>query len=334
MKTRALLFLNTLALLAAVFIACGHGGDNHTPPPPAEDSRPRVLISTDLGGSDKDDTQSIVHALLYSDAYRVEGLVSSWKNGKASAFHEAIDVYAKDYPQLLKHGPYPTPDYLHSIVRQGATAPSPAAGWSTATEGSRLIVERALAPSAYPLDVIVWGSITDVAQAVHDAPEIKQKIRLCSSGSWNTRQDEAARAFLATHTDLLWVEQDHSGRGIYLTGLNDKSRYGNIGFVRDVVKPAGALGAYYYQQSKTINVNAYGMKMGDTGTLLFALYGNWSNPGADSWGGRYCQYGPRFWGDCHDKELAIGGYTGARTVSVHRQQILEDFEHKLSRLHP
>lgn len=37
--------------------------------------KPRVLISTDIGGTDPDDSQSITHLLMYNDLFELEGLV-------------------------------------------------------------------------------------------------------------------------------------------------------------------------------------------------------------------------------------------------------------------
>ena len=39
--------------------------------------RYRVIVYTDIGGSDPDDFQSMVHYLLYSDLFDTEGLISS-----------------------------------------------------------------------------------------------------------------------------------------------------------------------------------------------------------------------------------------------------------------
>src|SRR5947209_6073939 len=39
--------------------------------------RHRVLVSTDIGGTDPDDFQSLVHLLVYADHFDIEGLVSS-----------------------------------------------------------------------------------------------------------------------------------------------------------------------------------------------------------------------------------------------------------------
>ena len=40
-------------------------------------ARPRVVVTTDIGGTDPDDFQSLVHLLLYADVLDIEGLISS-----------------------------------------------------------------------------------------------------------------------------------------------------------------------------------------------------------------------------------------------------------------
>ena len=66
-------------------------------------TRYRVIVTTDIGGSDPDDFQSMVHYLLYSDLFDTEGLISSptWGTGRASYILEVIDAYEKDYPKLF-----------------------------------------------------------------------------------------------------------------------------------------------------------------------------------------------------------------------------------------
>ena len=41
------------------------------------ESRPRVIVSSDIGGTDFDDFQSLVHLLVYSDRIDLEGLIAS-----------------------------------------------------------------------------------------------------------------------------------------------------------------------------------------------------------------------------------------------------------------
>lgn len=61
--------------------------------------KPRILISSDIGGSDDDDFQSAVHLLMYSNLFEIEGLVSSpYGKGTKKDFFDVIDLYEKDLP--------------------------------------------------------------------------------------------------------------------------------------------------------------------------------------------------------------------------------------------
>ena len=101
-------------------------------------TKPRILISTDIGGTDPDDNQSLAHLLMYSDRFHIEGLVSSPSYGKGSV-HEIlrmIDLYEKDLPRLLVHQKgFAKPQYLRSISKQGRSGKAPYVGYSKATEG-------------------------------------------------------------------------------------------------------------------------------------------------------------------------------------------------------
>ena len=102
-------------------------------------NRYRVIISTDIGGGDEDDIQSMIHYLLYSDLFDTEGIISSPpQKGRKKNILEVIDEYEKDYHNLKTYSDeYPKPDYLRSIAKQGATNPSLQKGYSNPTEGSR-----------------------------------------------------------------------------------------------------------------------------------------------------------------------------------------------------
>lgn len=61
-------------------------------------TRPRVLISTDIGGDDEDDFQSMVHYLVHADLFETEGLVSSPPSaGRAANIIECLDACEADY---------------------------------------------------------------------------------------------------------------------------------------------------------------------------------------------------------------------------------------------
>jgi len=294
----------------------------------AED-RPRVIVSTDAGGSDPDDFQSLVHLLIYADVLDIEGLISSPPGrGRETDIREVIDAYAEDYDRLAKHSDkYPSPDTLRTATKQGAADPAPAMGWSQATAGSRWIVERARAADERPLWVLVWGSLTDVAQAVHDAPAIKKKIRVYSIGSWNTRQDRAARDYLfEQHPDLWWIENDTTFRGIYIGGDQDDD-LGNRTFVERHVKGHGALGKLFVRKKADI-------KMGDTPSLLYLLSGDPDDPTAPHWGGAFVKtdHGPHYWTDNPDRSLSEGGRAGAKTINRWREEYLRDWQRRMDRL--
>lgn len=68
------------------------------------EERPRVLVSSDIGGTDQDDFQSMVHLLAYSDMFDVEGLISSPHGpGRREHILQVIDKYQIDYPHLRAH---------------------------------------------------------------------------------------------------------------------------------------------------------------------------------------------------------------------------------------
>ena len=107
--------------------------------------RHRVLVSTDIGGTDPDDLQSMVHLLVYSDCFDLEGLVSSpYGPGRKEQILGVIDAYQNDYPNLRTYSDrYPERDALRAITKQGAVATPDDTGVAGATEGSDWIVECA-----------------------------------------------------------------------------------------------------------------------------------------------------------------------------------------------
>jgi hypothetical protein len=327
-------------LRLAVFCACfaaiaAMGGDVMAEPVPRGGAlageRPRVVVSSDIGGSDPDDFQSMVHLLVYANVLDLEGLVASPPGkGRASDILEVLAAYEKDYPRLARHSKhYPKPDALRRLVKQGAEDPAPRAGWSAPTEGSRWIVERARAADPRPLWVLVWGSLTDVAQAVHDEPAIKEKLRVFSIGSWNTKQDRAARDYLyKKHPDLWWIESDTTFRGMYIGG-EQGGEWGNRAFLARHVKDHGALGDLLVRKKRDL-------KMGDTPSLLYLLRGDADDPTAPHWGGAYVKtdHGPHYWTDNPVPSLAEGGRSGAKTVNRWRQDYLSDGRERMDRALP
>ena len=315
-------------LIALAALAAGPEGGVLDGPPA------RVIVSTDAGGSDPDDLQSLVHLLVYADRLDLEGLVSSPpKSGRAADILRVVDIYAKDYLRLRTHSDrYPTPDHLRGITVQGAEHPAPHAGFSDSTAGSRLIVARARADDPRPLYVLVWGSLTDVAQAVHDAPEIKDKIRVYFIAAWNRKMDPAAVAYVEReHPDLWMVRSEETFRGWYRGG-DQSGDYGNRSFVAAHVDGHGSLGGYFASlrpdDGGGVAFGAGEIKMGDTPSLAWLLRGDRDDPARPSWGGRYRRdpSRPAYWTDLDDRP--------AETVSRWRRDYLDDFAARMDRCRP
>ncbi|MFC1719064.1 DUF1593 domain-containing protein [Candidatus Poribacteria bacterium] len=292
-------------------------------------NRYRVIISSDIGGSDEDDIQSMVHFLLYSDLFDTEGLISSPPyKGRKSDILDVINEYEKDYPSLKTYSDkYPTADYLRSITKQGAIDLAPAAGYSNATEGSDWIIECAKREDPRPLYVLVWGSITDIAQALHDDPGIKEKIRVNFIASWNEKSDPNSFNYIdKNHPDTWLIYNNTTFRGWYMGG-NQSGDLGNQSFVNAHIRGHGALGDYFAPLKKGM------IKMGDTPTMSFLLRGTPEDPTKDSWGGRFVRVKdrPNWWEDDPDSAFREEDKLGARTVNQWREDYLRDFQKRMDR---
>ena len=296
---------------------------------PLAGDRYRVLISTDIGGSDEDDIQSMIHYFLYSDLFDTEGIISSPPHkGRKADILKVIDLYEKDYPNLRTwSAKYPAPDYLRSISKQGATDPAQEPGFSVATEGSEWIVRCAKKKDPRPLYVLVWGSITDVAQALHDEPGIKKKIRVHFIASWNERNDRNAFAYIdKSHPDTWFIHNDSTFRGWYVGGRQGGD-LGNKAFVTSHAKGHGALGEHFAR------LKGGSIKMGDTPTVSYLLRGTPHDPTKESWAGKFIRKKdrPNWFIDDPAPALEEAGHAGAGTVNIWREQYLRDFQRRLDR---
>jgi hypothetical protein len=103
--------------LAVLLLCLVAGGLRAQQPVPA---KPRVLISTDIGGSDPDDNQSLTHLLMYSDQFQIEGLISSPSYGQGSKQEilRMLALYEQDLPKLAQHQKgLATPHILRSVTK-------------------------------------------------------------------------------------------------------------------------------------------------------------------------------------------------------------------------
>jgi len=245
--------------------------------------RYRVIVTTDIGGSDPDDFQSMVHYLLCSDLFDTEGLISSpWGDGRAGHILEVISEYEKDFPNLRTWSVnYPSPDYLRSITKQGAVGFAPYRGYDKPTEGSEWIIRCARKADERPLYLLMWGLLEDLAQALHDAPDILPKLRVNYIGGPNKKWGPNAYAYIRENFPDLWMIEDNSTYRGWFNGGETGSCWGNDTFVQTHAAGHGALGEYFAAHLGGV------IKMGDTPTVAWLMGGNPDDPAADSWGGRF-----------------------------------------------
>jgi hypothetical protein len=245
----------------------------------------RVVVTSDIGGTDPDDFQSMVHLLLYTDVLELEGIVSSPPGpGRRENILQVIDAYAKDYGKLKTYSPkYPSPDALRALSKQGVIGGNGPAGFGAATEGSNWIVQCARRDDPRPLYVLVWGGIDDLAQALHDAPEILLKLRVYFIGGPNKMWSVNAYNYIEeNHPKLSMIEANATYRGWFVGG-NQAGEWGNASFVATHVAGHGALGDFFTGLLKGT------IKMGDSPSVGYLLRGTPGDPSRPGWGGNFAR---------------------------------------------
>jgi hypothetical protein len=268
--------IGVVGLLAIIcLVQCRHAWD--------EKNKPRILISTDIGGTDPDDFQSMIHLLMYADLFEIEGLVSSpYGNGRKKDLLNMIDLYQKDLKQLMQHSSgFPNPDWLRGICKQGAIPGAPFKGFATATEGSEWIIHAAKKASDQPLWILVWGGLEDLAQALHDAPEIKENIKVYWIGGPNKKWSVNAYSYIAeTHPDLWMIEANATYRGWFMDAESPEN-ITNESYFQNYIQGRSAMGKAFRNYYEGI------IKMGDTPSLAYVMNGNPDDPLGESWGGNF-----------------------------------------------
>ncbi|WP_372772620.1 DUF1593 domain-containing protein [Mangrovibacterium sp.] len=282
MRTTKKLFIAFSLLLSGIFIieSCSSQKEAKSTP----ESRYRIIVSSDIGGTDPDDFQSMIHLFLYADTIDLEGIISSpFGLGGKKNILDVIDQYEKDYPNLVSYsGNYPTADSLSSISKQGATAVADYTGVGSPTEGSEWIITCARREDPRPLYVLVWGGIEDLAQALHDAPDILPKLRVYYIGGPNKKWTPDAYQYIVDSFPNLWIIESNATYRGWFTGGNQSDEWSNTSFPEKYIAGRGAMANFFMTQLEGT------IKMGDTPSLAWLLNSpNPEDPTQPCWGGQY-----------------------------------------------
>ncbi|MBQ7422689.1 MAG: DUF1593 domain-containing protein, partial [Prevotella sp.] len=200
----------------------------------------RVIVTTDIGGTDPDDNQSLAHLLMYTDCFDLEGIISSpsYGGGSTKEIFRMIDVYEQDMPRLKQHVKgLMKPKVLRRIVKQGRMSEAPACGYGAPTEGSERIIRQARKNDNRPLYVLVWGCLEDVAQALHDAPDIAPKLRVHWIGGPNKKWGVNAYCYIIENFPDLWMIENNTTYRGFIYDSKNKDEW-NLGYFDTHIKNA------------------------------------------------------------------------------------------------
>ncbi len=287
--------------------------------------RPRLLITTDIGG-DPDDTQSLIRLLVTSSEFDIEGLVASASGTpgeldtavvRTDLIKRLVRQYEKVHSNLTLHYPgFPDPSDLVEVIKGGnPTRGLEAIGPHGHTEGSRLIAERILVPDSRPLNVCIFGGQTDLHQALWHLKDslppgsfshAVSNLRIYSIDD----QDGLYQAIRNDYPGLFHIlaksppgrdKREGVYRGMYLGGDESIS---SPDWVNDHVKlNHGPLGALYPMETWTAP-NPHGcLKEGDTPSWLYFLENGLqdpSHPQFGGWGGRFMRDSGNYYIDAED----------------------------------
>lgn len=266
--------------------------------------KPRVIVMSDIGGTEPDDKESFVRFLLYANELDIVGLIGANSKygvdrGYLPAFQDIIDKYAVIRPNLLVHADgYPTATYLTSILREGQKGIVGMAGVGDdrTTPGSQLIVAELKKSDPRPVWILAWGGSSTLAQALWDLRKeglsetelnaLVAKIRFYEiagqddSGAWIANQFpeifivRSGNQFMSFSYRASWQGKPQQD--------GDLSVVNATWFRNNVQTNHGAYGAAY--------PNAVYMFEGDTPAFLYLVDNGLHDPeepSQGSWGGRF-----------------------------------------------
>jgi hypothetical protein len=297
--------------------------------------KPRLIVLTDIGG-DPDDQQSMIRLMVHANEFEIEGLIASAAGVpgelktdvvKPGLIREIVEAYGKAHLNLTKHDPsFPEARTLLDRIKSGNPhRGTDNIGAGKDTEGSKWIVEAADRKDDRPLNIVIWGGSTELAQALwrvrndrkpDGIAKFLRKIRIYSIG----HQDNTGPWINKEFPDLFFIlskapeggdKREGGYRGMYLGG--DESLTSRDWIDRHVRKDHGPLGALYPTTTWTAPNPHATLKEGDTPSWFYFLpvgLGDVEHPEWGCWGGRFKKVeGNRY----EDARNAVGGKTESRS---------------------
>lgn len=246
-------------------------------------ARPRMIVMSDIGGSDPDDTQSLVHLLVSLDQVELVGIISQhawvpYGSGAIDLINGVIDGYEQCLPNLRVHSAeFPDAEYLRSIVKVGQSeAAMNGVGAGKDSEGSEWIIREVDKSDSRPVWISAWSGLNTLAQALwkveqsrtpEETAKFVNKLRVYDV----LGQDDAGAWITNRYPNLIYIRNSE----IYGWGPDDE-------WIEANVQSIGPLGAMY--------PNRKWASEGDSPGYMYCLENGLNVPEQPEWGG----WGGRF----------------------------------------
>ena len=251
----------------------------------------RLIVTTDIGGSDPDDQQSLVHLLTLLDRVDLEGFIHqhAWVpfnvGNEAKSVDSVLNAYEAVYPNLIVHSPnFPDVEYLRGIVKYGQPGAAMAfVGEGMDSAGSELIIQTVDKDDPRPVWIAAWSGMNTLAQALW-------KVK-------HTRTESEVKDFVSKIRVYDILGQDDAGAWIVtefpdITYIRNKAVYGwppSDEWFRENIQSIGVLGEQFPDRIWATE--------GDSPSFLYAIDNGLNFPEHPDWGG---------WGGRFDMEKVEG----------------------------
>lgn len=251
---------------------------------PMRAERSRVIVMSDIGGSDPDDQQAFVHLLTLLDRIDLEGFIfqHAWvsynKGNEVNVTNHVLRAYEEVIPRLRKHSDgFPETETLRKLIRHGQTeAAMKGVGEGKDSPGSELIIETVDRNDERPVWIAAWSGLSTLAQSLwkvkqtRTAEEVQKfvsKIRVYDI----LGQDDAGAWIVTQFPDLLYIRNT----AVYGWAPSDEWTTPNV-------QAVGPLGKEY--------PNRIWATEGDSPAFLYFVDNGLNFPEHPDWGG----WGGRF----------------------------------------
>jgi len=185
-----------------------------------QNEKHRLVILADMG-NEPDEEQQMVHMLMCSNEFEIEGLIAVtgiWlkSHPQPELFFKLIDGYETVYPNLNIHAKgWPESDYLRKITKSGQPGYGIAnVGEGKSSPGSRLLESILMKKDPRPVWIVINAGSNTLAQALLDLEKnvnkeqlqnIISKMRVFENGA----QDNSGAWICHRFPTLHWIRSNY-----------------------------------------------------------------------------------------------------------------------------